>query len=209
MPQTYFDYLYQQDTLFRVPEPEPVLPAPNVPEPLTRQAAYPVAEKTNAEPESTVTFPPVEQTVPVEAAPATPPEPIMEVPPAPPLPVIPKVHHKILLMFDDDLLPSELILLEKILESVQLSLDQVDILNLAGLGLVNVRPVLASKRVHHFISFGVPFTQINLNIAMNRYEIRNLAGINFMLADPLSAIEADQKLKRNLWIRLRELFLGK
>ncbi|WP_266367408.1 hypothetical protein [Tellurirhabdus rosea] len=207
MSKNAYQFLFGEETLYRVPEPEPVVdvagpPVVRQPELVVETVADP-APVVSTPAETPVDRPPlvVEPVPPLSAAR---PEPV----PEPPKPVIPQINQKVLLLFDDELTPSELILLENILKAVNLNMDGVDVLNLAGSGLVNVRPVLASKRVHHFISFGVPFTKLNLNIALNRYEIRNLAGINFMLSDPLSAIEADRALKKQLWLTLQSIFLN-
>ncbi|WP_234737045.1 hypothetical protein [Tellurirhabdus bombi] len=190
MSKEAYKYLFQQETIYRVPEPEPIIPIITAAEPppaptpqiVVEPEQAPAAEVAPIITESTPVLPEVTQ------------------------PVIPQINQKVLILVNDDLTPSEQILLENILKSVNLNLEGVDLLNLTGSGLINLRPVLASKRVHHFISFGVPFTEIRLNITLNRYDPKELAGITFMLADPLSAIEADRALKRQLWLSLQQIF---
>jgi hypothetical protein len=103
--------------------------------------------------------------------------------------------------------PSNTIFLEKVLKAVNLNLDGVDILNLSGAKQMDFRPLLQNKKVHHFISFGVPFIQINLEIMMNRYDPKRIAGVNFLLAESLDIIQADDKNKRALWNALKKLFM--
>jgi DNA polymerase III psi subunit len=192
MSKEAYKYLFQQETLYRVPEPEPVVSIITSPEP--EPAPVPTAE---------IIVEPQLEPAPVVAPIVTEPTPVVA---ETPQPVVPQINQKVLILVNDDLTPSEQILLENILKSVNLNLEGVDLLNLTGSGLINLRPVLASKRVHHFISFGVPFTEIRLNITLNRYDPKELAGITFMLADHLSAIEADRALKRQLWLSLQRIF---
>jgi len=211
MKKNAYQYLFGTDTLYRVPETEvPMVPVVQVTpvqtEPFQTESIQAESIQTESAPVTEPTAPVVlAQPGPEPVAVASAPEPEI---PEPPKPVVPQINQQVLLLFDEELTPSEQILLENILKAVNLNMAGVDMLNLAGLGLLNLRPVLASKRVHHFISFGVPLTEINLNITLNRYDIRNLAGINFMLTDPLSAIEADRALKRQLWVSLQKMFLG-
>ncbi len=149
----------------------------------------------------------VEPEIPLVASPEPKPVPItipiIESPE--PLPAAQKP--KVLLLFDEELTPGELIFLENILKAIHLNLSDIDMLNLAGSGMVDFHAVLENKTLHHFISFGVPFKTIHLNIQMDRYQPIRIFGITFLLADPLSAIEADSKLKRKLWEVLKKVFL--
>ena len=69
--------------------------------------------------------------------------------------------------------------------------------------------MVQDKHIHHFITFGVPFSRIKLDIAMDRYHPVRFFGINFLMADSLPTIEADQNLKRRLWGALQQVFLGR
>ena len=104
--------------------------------------------------------------------------------------------------------PSNTIFLEKVLKAVNLNLDGVDILNLSGAKQMDFRPLLRNKKVHHIISFGVPFIQINLEIMMNRYDPKQIAGVNFLLSESLDIVQSDDKNKRALWNCLKSIFLG-
>ena len=99
--------------------------------------------------------------------------------------------------------------MEKILKAVSLNIDGVDILNLNGARDIDFAAMVQDKHIHHFITFGVPFSRIKLDIAMDRYHPVRFFGINFLMADSLPTIEADQNLKRRLWGALQQVFLGR
>ncbi|WP_138992403.1 hypothetical protein [Larkinella sp. C7] len=219
MKKNAYHYLFGQDTLYQVDEPEPIVRAQVRPEPPVAQPEI-IVEQAVAELKTVVHLEPkpvqpeiiqsvqlVEPEMPlvasIEPEPVPAPVPIIESPV--PLPAAQKP--KVLLLFDEELTPGELIFLENILKAIHLSLSDIDILNLAGSGLVDFHAVLENKTLHHFISFGVPFKTIHLNIQMDRYQPIRIFGITFLLADPLSAIEADSKLKRKLWEVLKKVFL--
>lgn len=222
MKKNAYHYLFGQDTLYQTEDPEPIVPKPSppvapivAPEPVVvasvvEPAVAPIVVEAAELPQPVLT-PEPEPKPESEPAPVA----IIETVPAPPaLPVVetpaPKPaaeKPKVLLLIDEELTPGELIFLENILKAISLSLNDVDMLNLAGSGLVDFHAVLENKTLHHFISFGVPFKTIHLNIQMDRYQPIRIFGITFLLADPLSAIEADQKLKRKLWAVLKQVFL--
>ncbi|KAB7731192.1 hypothetical protein F5984_10325 [Rudanella paleaurantiibacter] len=116
------------------------------------------------------------------------------------------LKHKVLILADEDLAPSDLLFLEKILKAVNLDVNGVDLLNVYGVADVNFAEVLRHKYIHHFITFGVPFKRINLDIMMDRYQPIRFDGITFLMADSLPVIEADQNLKRQLWNSLKRVF---
>ncbi|MGV3559097.1 hypothetical protein [Larkinella arboricola] len=220
MKKNAYHYLFGQDTLYQTADPEPIIRKPSqpaapivLPEPV---AEPPVVEQTVAESVVESLLPQAQQPLLApESEPAPAPLPAPEPVAAPaslavvetPAPQPAAEKPKVLLLIDEELMPGELIFLENILKAINLSLDDVDMLNLAGSGLVDFHAVLENKTLHHFISFGVPFKTIHLNIQMDRYQPIRIFGITFLLADPLSAIEADQKLKRKLWAVLKQVFL--
>lgn len=147
----------------------------------------------------------------------TTPEPLPQPPPRPTTPSIlppiqqqsrlPQLNHKVLLLADEDLDPSNLLFLEKILKAVNLNINGVDLLNLRGVQEVDFAELLRGKYINHFITFGVPFERINLDIMMDRYAPVRFEGITFLMADSLPTIEADQQLKKRLWGALQRVFL--
>ncbi|WP_293687008.1 MULTISPECIES: hypothetical protein [unclassified Spirosoma] len=129
------------------------------------------------------------------------------VPPLQQKPRLPLLNHKVLLLADEELDPSNLLFLEKILKAVNLNIDGVDLLNLHGVKDMDFAELLRGKYINHFITFGVPFERINLDIMMDRYSPVRFEGITFLMADSLPTIEADQNLKKRLWTALQRVFL--
>jgi hypothetical protein len=184
--KSFYQLLFQNETLYRSQEVEAV-------EKIVAEVAASLVSETKNEP--------------IKVAPPTPIAPIT--PPIQPSSVIPALNHQILILVNEApaMSPSNTIFLEKVLKAVSLNLDGVDILNLSGAKQMDFRPLLQNKKVHHFISFGVPFIQINLEIMMNRYDPKHIAGVNFLLAESLDIIQADDKNKRALWTALKKMFM--
>ena len=120
---------------------------------------------------------------------------------------LPQLNHKVLLLADEELDPSNLIFLEKILNAVNLNVDGVDLLNLHGVQDIDFAELLQGKYINHFITFGVPFERIHLDIMMDRYAPVRFDGITFLMTDSLPTIEADVNLKKRLWNSLQRVFL--
>ena len=180
--KSFYQLLFQNETLFRSQE---------------IQAVEKIVEEVTAKivSEST-TEAPVRVAVPVPT-------------PAPPVFETPTLNHQVLILINESpaISPSNTIFLEKVLKAVNLNLNGVDILNLAGAQQMDFRPLLGNKKVHHIISFGVPFIQINLEIMMNRYDPKQIAGVNFLLSESLDIVQDDDKNKRALWNCLKSMFL--
>ena len=128
-------------------------------------------------------------------------------PPVQQQPRLPQLNHKVLLLADEELDPSNLLFLEKILRAVNLNINGVDLLNLHGVSNVDFPELLRGKYINHFITFGVPFERIHLDIMMDRYAPVRFEGITFLMADSLPTIEADRALKKRLWGALQRVFL--
>ncbi|MEZ4904572.1 MAG: hypothetical protein R2822_23905 [Spirosomataceae bacterium] len=179
--KSFYQLLFQNETLYRAQEVAAV-------EKIVTEVASAMVEKQ-----------PIET---VQVA-----EPIVTAIAPPPI-ALPTINHQTLILVDESpaMSPGNTIFLEKVLKAVHLNLEGVDILNLAGKKQADFRELLESKKVHHIISFGVPFIQINLEILMNRYAPQQIGGINFLLAEPLEIIQADDKNKRALWNCLKAMF---
>ncbi|MBO0939143.1 hypothetical protein J2I47_21490 [Fibrella sp. HMF5335] len=128
-------------------------------------------------------------------------------PPVSRKPVSPQISQKVLILVDEEMQASDLLFLEKILKAVHLDIDGVDLLNVHGTSNVNFSELLKGKYIHHFFTFGVPFSRINLDILMDRYQPVRFDGITFLMADSLPAIETDVALKKKLWEALKKIFL--
>jgi hypothetical protein len=186
--KSFYQLLFQNETLYRSQEVEAV-------EKIVAEVAASLAVEAKNEPIEVAPLKPI--------ASAMPPVPVQ--PPS----AIPTLNHQILILINEApaMSPSNTIFLERVLKAVNLNLDGVDILNLSGAKQMDFRPLLQNKKVHHFISFGVPFIQINLEIMMNRYDPKRIAGVNFLLAESLDIIQADDKNKRALWTALKKMFM--
>jgi len=180
--KAFYQILFQNETLYR----EPV--TVETPSQVVSTTAPQTATKVN---------------------PPTPKSPAAPITPTATFAPTPTLNHKVLVLIDENggMSPSDAIFLRKVLEAVKINPDHVDILNIAGKQM-DFRPVLAGKKVHHFISFGVPFIKINLEILMNRYDPKQIAGVNFLLAEPLTVVQSDDNNKRALWNALKAMFFG-
>ena len=112
-----------------------------------------------------------------------------------------------MLLADEALDPSNLLFLEKILKAVNLNINGVDLLNLHGTDDLDFAALLRGRYINHFITFGVPFERIHLDIMMDRYSPVRFEGITFLMADSLPTVEADHNLKKRLWTALQRVFL--
>lgn len=230
--KNFYQTVYQSDTLFRVPgeswevdTPSPQLadidgthidieePRPNLLAELDELSAATstiVVDtlSTNVVPEPITTPAPALVIATPEPLPKEIPRPTTPslIPPVQQQPRVPQLNHKVLLLADEELDPSNLIFLEKILKAVNLNIDGVDLLNLHGVQGMNFAELLRGKYINHFITFGVPFERIHLDIMMDRYSPVRFEGITFLMADSLPTIEADQNLKKQLWGALRRVF---
>ncbi|GAB2537260.1 hypothetical protein [Spirosoma aerophilum] len=234
--KNFYQTLYQTDTLFRVAgEPwetmaqpashDRVEPSITADSPDTIDLLAELDELSAGKPivSEKILLVDTNQTVPLaitpEPTPAlviTTPEPLPQSPPRPTTPSIlppaqlqtrmPQLNHKVLLLADEALDPSNILFLEKILKAVNLNIDGVDLLNLHGVQGMDFAELLRGKYINHFITFGVPFERINLDIMMDRYSPVRFEGITFLMADSLPTIEADQALKKRLWGALQRVF---
>lgn len=189
--KSLYQLLFQNETLYRSQEVEAI-------EKIVAEVAASMVAEAQPEPLAEVAKPATVVAVPA----ATP-------PPVPSQLATPTLNHQILILVNEApaMSPSNTIFLEKVLKAVNLNLEGVDVLNLAGAKQMDFKPLLQNKKVHHFISFGVPFIQINLEIMMNRYDPKQIAGVNFLLAESLDIVQADDKNKRALWMALKKIFL--
>ncbi len=194
----FFQTFYQNETLFRVSEPvfveeEPVeqlvakneSPGPaEVEKPLPTKPEKPLP----AEPEG------------VSAA-------IFSLPPAA---AFPTLQHRVLILVDEkkqeQLDPSDALLLENILKATGRDPAETDLLNFSHLPQADARTVLAQKSTNYFISFGVPLIKLKLDLLLPPYTPKQIEGIWFLLAEPLSVIDADKERKKRLWLALKKMF---
>ena len=187
MNKAAYQYIFQNDALYSLRDTLALDEIESVNLPQTESTPPPPV----------VSQAPASQTKPPVAKPAEP---------------LPQLNHKVLVLVDDidyqPLSPSDALFLNRILQAVHLNTDGVDILNVGGAKRMDFRPLLAGKQIHHFISFGVPFLSLGLEILMDRYQPKNIAGINFLLAESLAVIQEDVTHKKRLWASLQQMFLN-
>lgn len=199
----FYKTFFQYDTLFRVEEP---LAAERMDK--EKAVELPVNEKVPPVPAEKVPGPVAEKR-----------EILSEVPPVikaatPEIPQpsahFPALQHQILVLVDekkqDALLPSDALLLENILKATGHSITETDILNFSTLSSSDARTVLATKSTNYFITFGVPLIKLQLDLLLPPYTPKYIDGIWFLLADPLSVVDADKVLKKRLWLALQKMF---
>jgi len=123
---------------------------------------------------------------------------------------MPVLNHQVLILMNEApaQFETDQLLLHKILGAVNLNLEGVDLLNIHGSQQLDFRAALNTRKVHHFISFGVPFLTVNLDIMMNVYDPKRVKGVNFLFADRLAVIANDNNRKKQLWNALKALFVG-
>jgi len=102
--------------------------------------------------------------------------------------------------------PSNRELLEKILQSVQLTLDDVNVVNVAQ---APTPDLVASEMVFSTcISFGMPPEAWQFCNFFKKYEVdRDDNGQAYLWADSLTEIAEDVEKKKLLWLSLKSLFL--
>lgn len=123
-----------------------------------------------------------------------------------PVPARPELKFGATILLTDRPTPADLDFLATILKAVNLSLDEVDLLDLQKLKGQDFKPLLESKSAHQFISFGVGLKKLNLDLVLVPYRITPVEGIQFLLTDPLATIQTDKAKKKALWINLQVLF---
>ncbi len=216
----FYQVFFQNENLFRVDEPAlegraeekeaKVLAKFSTQKqettiPITEKHVEVELAKPIAEPVGTAIASPVVSSLP--EVPATP-------VPEPPKPVVaatfPALQHRILVLVDEkkqeDLLPADALLLENILKATGHDIAETDILNFSNIAQTDARTVLAQKSTNYFISFGVPLIKLKLDLLLPPYMPKKIEGIWFLLAEPLSVIDADKARKKRLWLALKQMF---
>lgn len=194
----FFQTFYQNETLFRVSEPLVVEQEP---------VKQPVAKNESPGPAEVEKPLPTEPEKPLPAEPESVPA---AIPSPPPAAVFPTLQHRVLILVDEkkqeQLDPSDALLLENILKATGHDPAETDLLNFSHLPQADARTVLAQKSTNYFISFGVPLIKLKLDLLLPPYTPKQIEGIWFLLAEPLSVIDADKERKKRLWLALKKMF---
>lgn len=117
-------------------------------------------------------------------------------------------HKKVLVVCQDTEANPELLgLLKKILGAVQLDIDKDITLLRAKKGtsysFIGARTKIAFERM---LVFGLPPTQLGLNIQTQTYAIITIENCQLLFSDALTLIASDKRLKAALWSNLQLLF---
>ena len=115
------------------------------------------------------------------------------------------LKHQVLILAES-ISDSEKAFLSKILTAIGLSLDQVDLVELSKVQNIDYQAFTSQNVTKKFISFGVGLGKLDWNVLLNLYQIRHIAGVDFLLSDELRIVEADLSLKKILWGALKLMF---
>lgn len=194
----FYQTFYQNETLFRVDEPIYITEKKLVES--REEEEKPVLVQAKNPATSEEKNPPPVEPKPTPAA----------VPSPPPTAPFPALQHRVLVLVDEkkqeQLELSDALLLENILKAIGHDPAQTDILNFSHLPQADARAVLAQKSTNYFISFGVPLIKLKLDLLLPPYTPKQIEGIWFLLAEPLSVIDADKDRKKRLWLALKKMF---
>jgi hypothetical protein len=131
----------------------------------------------------------------------------------PPLPAVtepPKPPSSVLIIVRESRAPlleaQDEAFLEKVLQAVGSSLDQVKVVNVHQVADPDYHYLFKEKKVRQFISFGVPMEELNLYLELSPYEVKLTHGIQFLSVDTLEGIRTDVERKRGLWAALKQMF---
>lgn len=122
-----------------------------------------------------------------------------------------KNRNKVLILFNNEQSPylakNEEVLLKKILHSIKLDIDDVDLVNYNNIQRVDYVDVLKEKILNQLISFGVSLTALNLQLYLKKYEVEQIEGVSMLLSDNLSELEHSPEKKKLLWKALQQMFM--
>jgi hypothetical protein len=111
-----------------------------------------------------------------------------------------------LLIVTESITEAQKVFIEKVLNSVGLGLDSIELYSKDLYPNTNFRAFSENKSYKKIISFGVPFARLNIAIMMLPYENTRVENIVFLLAEKLIVVENDVAHKRKLWACLQEMF---
>jgi hypothetical protein len=187
-----FQILYQNETLFQLNENRTVIVQEKEHQ-TEKSALVPAAKPKTILPTIKITDRPETVTVSIPATQE-----------------FPELKHKILILTEvpqqQEMREPEAIFLDNILKAVKFSIHDADIFNFSFLPPTDASSVFSKKKTHYFISFGVPLIKLNVDQLLVPYTPKQANGMWLLLADPLTAIEANRDLKRKLWQALQKMF---
>jgi DNA polymerase III psi subunit len=119
--------------------------------------------------------------------------------------VLYRPKHKVVILVNE-LSPEDAALLEKILGAVQLTLQNVEIIEMSKNKDLNLSHIFTQKSVGQLISFGVMMSEVNLMLRLTPYQILESKGVKFLSGVSLLDLQNDIPKKKLLWGALKEMF---
>ncbi len=113
--------------------------------------------------------------------------------------------HKVVILVKE-LNPTDSELLGKILGAVQLTLQNVEIIEMGKNKDLNLSHIFTQNSVSQLISFGVMMSEVNLMLRLTPYQILESKGIKFISGVSLTDLQNDIPKKKLLWSALKEMF---
>ena len=113
--------------------------------------------------------------------------------------------HKVVILVNE-LNPVDAELLGKILGAVQLTLQNVEVIEMRKNKGLNLEHIFTQKSVNQLISFGVMMSEVNLMLRLTPYQILESKGIKFISGVSLTDLQNDIPKKKLLWAALKEMF---
>ncbi|MDJ1500063.1 hypothetical protein [Xanthocytophaga agilis] len=127
-------------------------------------------------------------------------------------PPLPKNRNQVVIIYNNIqgnfLIPEDKDLLGKILSSVKLRLEDVDLVN-ANTQRDTLIEILKDKVVNQIISFGIEFRELDIQIPLEAYKTASVEGVDILLVDSLFELQLNTDKKKLLWKCLQTMFLQK
>jgi hypothetical protein len=101
---------------------------------------------------------------------------------------------------------AQLNFLTSILTACKLNLDDIAIINFAGLNEKPFKEILKEVPAKSVLLFGVKTESLSLPISFPLFQVQFFDGINYLSSPMLDEIEKDKSLKGQLWTSLKKLF---
>ncbi len=111
-----------------------------------------------------------------------------------------------LLLLANDISVAEKVFLEKVLNAVNLSLDEIEIFTKKDLQKSDFKTFATGKTYQRIISFGLPYSQIGISKMFVPYEITIIKNIQFLMTELLPVVVNDLAHKRIFWACLKQMF---
>jgi DNA polymerase III psi subunit len=97
-------------------------------------------------------------------------------------------------------------LLNKILKAVDLSWDDVLVINVNGQPPLPFYKLKRTQQFERVLSLGVDFSTMGLKIKIPKHNILDFYDVQLLKSIPLEQLARDKKQKRQLWQSLQQMF---